>query len=423
MVDTSFLPRFFSLALLLLIVWIFTAGKIKYVQFGFFEIAFVLFYLWNVLSCLWAISPSEAMIQSQLVFLSLALFLVISWFCKNPAFENIFIKTHLVILLFSFGLAFYKMSVLEHFDPYRIISISANNNLYAGFLILSLPLAFTGYSVNRGFWKYLSLLVAILATFFMIIIQSRAAYLGLAFAVVLSSILMVTGYKRVFSKANILTGFISLFLLLGGVVLFYSSLDNTRKSYFLSKIPVWQYLRRYEDARVEKLLKMRNAVKAGNTQMPEFDFSETYYENASLRVIFWKKSACLIKSHPVAGIGAGNWRLVVPSCKEPPNPEHTIRNYTYSQPHNEWISILAELGIVGFLLAVCVFFIPLIFVLHRILFRHARPPLAAVFYAAFILGFYLFASFDFPLKRVEHQVILFTLLALVLYACVAIHAV
>ncbi|MCX6268911.1 MAG: O-antigen ligase family protein [Bacteroidetes bacterium] len=416
LVDKSFLPRFFLLAVLLLMTWMIRVRKKNVVRLTFFEVAFILFYLWNLFSCLWAISVSEALMQSQLVFLSLALFLTITAFCQeNAAFENIFIRTHLFALLFSFGLAFYKMSTLVFYDPYKIISIASNNNLYACFLIISLPIVFTGYSMNRGFWKYLTVGVAILAVFFIIIIQSRAAYLGLFFGMALSLILMILRYKRVFTKRNLLTGIVAAMLLFTGISVFYSSLDNVRKSYFSSKIPVWQYFKSYDNANVEDLLKKRSAGIATNTQMAEFDFAEAYYENANLRIIFWKKSFGLIRENPFFGVGAGNWRLNIPSVKEPANPEHTIKNYTYSQPHNEWISIITELGIVGFILAVFIFLVPVIMALRKIVAMQPVIHISAVFYSSFILGFYLFAVFDFPFRRIEHVVLLFSVMAFLLY--------
>lgn len=413
-VDKSFLPRFLLLSVLLLITYLVRFRKKKFIRNTLFECSFVLFYLWNLLSCFWAISPSEALMQSQLVFISLALFLIISaFFNENKAFENIFIKTHLFALLFSFALAFYKMFTLPFFDPYKIISISANNNLYSGFLIISLPLVFTGYVINRGFWKYLSVLVGIMAIFFIIITQSRAAYIGLFFATAVSFIFLIFKYSNAFSKRNILVGIMAAFILSSGVFVFYSSLDTTRQNYFLSKVPVWEYFKSYENASAEKMQKQRKA-KANLTQMAAFDFSEEYYENANLRVIFWKKSLCLINSNPVLGVGAGNWRINIPSCKEPVNPDHTIKNYTYSQPHNEWIGIISELGIVGFILSLFIFFIPVAIVFYRIGFTVPKPHISVLFYASFIFGFYLFSSFDFPLRRVEHNVIFFAVFAFLL---------
>jgi O-antigen ligase len=411
-VDKSFLPRFIFLSALLLITFLLLFRKTSILRNTFFEGVFILFYGWSLLSCLWAIVPSEALMQSQLVFLSLAVFLMISALSNaNEGFENIFIRTQLFVLLFDFGLGFYKMSTLEFYNPYQIISVSANNNLFSGFLLISLPLVLTGYSINRGFWKYLSVLVMVLAIFFIIIVQSRAVYLGLFVAVLITFILVIIKYRGIFSKRNILAGIISIILLSTGVFLFYSSLDTIRKNYFLSKIPVWNYFKSYEDSYAEKLRKEREKTQADLEHIPAFDFSEDYYENANLRVIFWKKSFSLIRFHPVLGVGAGNWRIAVPSCKYPVNPEHTARNFTYSQPHNEWISIISELGIAGFILAVFLFFIPPLIIFYKIANTPSRPPVAVVFYTSFIIGFYVFCLFDFPLKRVEHNVILFSVVA------------
>jgi len=197
-----------------------------------------------------------------------------------------------------------------------------------------------------------------------------------------------------------------------GVFVFYSSLDSTRKSYFLSKVPVWQYFKSYENASAERMKKKNSMTDL--KQIAAFDFSEEYYENANLRIIFWGKSLCLIKSNPIMGVGAGNWKINVPSCKEPANPEHTAKNYTYSQPHNEWIGVISELGITGFILSLLVFFVPVAFVFYRIVFTVPRPDMSVVFYGSFIFGFYLFSSFDFPFKRVEHNVIFFSVFAFLL---------
>jgi hypothetical protein len=149
--------------------------------------------------------------------------------------------------------------------------------------------------------------------------------------------------------------------------------------------------------------------------MAPFDFSEEYYENANLRIVFWKKSLCLIKSNPFLGVGAGNWRINIPSCSKPENPEHTIKNYTYSQPHNEWVGIISELGITGFLISIFIFFVPVVIVVYKIMFAIPKPPVSAVFYASFLVGFYTFCMFDFPMKRVEHNVILFSVFAFMLH--------
>jgi tetratricopeptide (TPR) repeat protein len=397
-----------------MISWVGTWRKVEFRQ-NLFEPAFVSFYAWSLLSLLWSIDASEALLSSQLVFLSLALFFVMSAMVReHPEFEGLFIKVQLLVLLFSFGLAFYKMAIIPYYDPYKVISVSANNNLYSGFLILSLPLVFSGFISFKRIWKYLSMMVGILCLFFIIIIQSRAAYIGTFMALSISLILLWNRYREVFKKRNILWGLFSLVFLTLLIYVFTLTLDAKRKEYFLQKARVWEYFRSYEDLQAKNIRKLREAELADHTRMAAFDFSEAYYSNANLRVIFWQKSMGLMALRPMTGVGAGNWRLAVPQIVNPPNPEHTIGNCTYSEPHNEWIRILSELGIVGFILALLVFFFPLVYVYIRIFRSAEKLPVESLFYVAFITGFYLFAAFDFPLRRVEHNILLWSIFAFML---------
>lgn len=415
LVDRSFIPRFGLLSILVLVgFFTFLKGKLT-IRNNLFETGFVLLYAWSMLSAAWSIEPAEALCQSQLVFLSLALFLVISaMISKDPGFEGIFIRILLLVLLFSFGLAFYKMSTLAYYDPYKIISVSANNNLYSGFLLISLPLVITGYILFKGFWKYFSVAVGILSFFFIIIIQTRAVYLGTIAALLIFIILAWLRYRRSFSGKNLTTIMISLLLLSGGMFIFTQTLDNTRKAYFLQKIMIWNYFRSYDDLQAKNIRKLREADMQDHTKMAAFDYSEDYYTNANLRMIFWQKSAGLIAKHPITGVGAGNWRLAIAGVREPLNPEHTIGNFTYSEPHNEWVRIISELGAAGFILALLVFFFPPGFVLYRMLFPKTALPIQSLVYAAFITGFFVYAAFDFPLRRVEHNILLWAIFAFML---------
>jgi tetratricopeptide (TPR) repeat protein len=213
-----------------------------------------------------------------------------------------------------------------------------------------------------------------------------------------------------FTRKNLIVAALSLTMLSAGVFIFYHSLDQPRRNYFLSKVPVWQYFRSYEDG-VKDLLQQRQKEKATLTGIPAFDFAGSYYENANLRIIFWKKSAGLFASHPFLGVGAGNWRINVASCPTPVNPDHIYKNYTYSQPHNEWIGFLTELGLPGLILALLLLVFPVVIVFYRLLIKSTKLPIAALFYASFIAGFLLFACFDFPFKRIEHNVVFFSVLA------------
>lgn len=413
LVDRSYLPRFllFTLILLITCMAVFQKGRLPQISLPYL-LVLIAYYLWNLMSAIWSIAPSESLVQSQLFFLSLLLFVMISDFVRNDSrFEPLFIKALIILLFLSFGLGFMKMFSLRFFDPYKIISVSANNNLYAGFLLISFPFTLAGYKMLKGSWRYLSVASGILAIFFLVIVQSRAAYLGMAVSMLTFLVIVPMRFRSVLNHHNLATGAVAIAILTIAIFGFYRSLDETRRHYFLSKIPVWSYFISYDDDYALKLEKKRAAIRAGNIQNGAFDFSEDYYENANLRILFWKKSASLIATHPMLGVGAGNWRLAIPSVTQPANPEHTVKNYTYSQPHNEWIGVATELGLIGAILSLMVFFAPPFLAFRKLLGRKTDPDLETAIYASFSVGFLLFAAFDFPLKRVEHNILLFAIFA------------
>ncbi|MGE5425323.1 MAG: O-antigen ligase family protein [Syntrophothermus sp.] len=399
-VDTSFLPRFILLNLVLLFTFLVRFRKMQSAFISWFDLFFAAFYLWNIAGMVWAIAPSETLEQSQLIFTAFALYLITRSLSREfPSFLRSFITVLIPLLLLSYSLAFIKIFSLDFFDPYQIISVSANNNLFSGFLLITLPFLLIGYSLFRNILRFLFVGCGVISVFLIIIVQSRAVYLGLFISFLILMMMLVTRFRNLLNRKNLVTGFSALVVLTAGLVLFYLSLDQPRRNYFMSKIPVWNYFHSYEGIQAEKSRRQLKATE--NQSMPEFDFAAEYYENANLRLIFWKKSAGLITSRPVTGVAAGNWRLAVPSVAKPPNPDHTLRNYTYSQPHNEWICFLAETGIPGLLLALVVFL-----ALPLMVWFLPNKNFLAILLASFMLGFYVFACFDFPFHRIEHLVMI-----------------
>jgi tetratricopeptide (TPR) repeat protein len=412
LLDTTLLIRVALLTVILLASWIVLLVKKVPLCNGKYESLFLLYYFWGLLSVIWAISPQEALFWSQFVFLGWVLYVVsYTWMDHGKNFEPLFIQTLLVFLILSYGLAFAKMAILKFYDPYKMLGISANNNLYAGFLLLSLGFSFRGYTLFRGFWRWLSFATGIFSLFFIIILQSRAAYVGIFILLLVLLTIVVSRYKKKLTQKHLHRALTATIILAVGVIVFYQSLDTTRKHYFLNKLPVWNYLVSYDDSTLLRLEEERMEIDS-LTGMPLFDHAATYYENANLRMIFWSKSVALILKHPLLGVGMGNWRLAIPSVREPANPEHILRNRTYSQPHNEMIGSLTELGIIGFLLAWLVLLLPPGISLTRLLRRKSPDPGSQLFYGASLAGFYVYALFDFPLHRVEHLILLCTTLAI-----------
>ncbi len=413
-VDKSFTPRLLLLSVLLLPGFIWMLKKKARPQLNFLTISFFVFSLWTFLSCFWANTVSEAVVRGLLVFAGLGVFLLSAYFLQqDPGLEKKITRLQLLVLGFSLLLAFYQLVNSDKYSPYQIISISANKNLYSGFLLLSLPFTLTGYMQWKSNWRYAILLTGILSAVMLFMLQSTSANIALVLAVALLIAVVCIKYRGLLTGSNIITATLSLCLYVALTTIFYSGLEKSQKDYYTDKFSLWRYSKLFAPPKVtsDTLL----VQKEGSENISSTDMPEDYTQSARLRVIFWKRSLSLIKQHPLMGVGAGNWKIIIPSIVTPQNPEHTLRNYTYSQPHNEWLCFLSELGIIGFILAIGVFIFPIVFVFGKILFAKEAPPVSALFYAAFISGFYLYCIFDFPLQRVEHTILLSILLALVLH--------
>jgi hypothetical protein len=414
LIDTSLLPRMISLGLLLVFTFLLLYKKIILPKPQIWLVLLIGFYIWNLTSLLWSVSPSEGIAQTQLFFMCIGLFILISYFDNaSNDFALSYVRIHSLVLLYSFILAFYRINSIEFYDPYQVHSISMNNNLYAGFLLLSLPILIWGYSLQKGDWKILTLLTIILTVFFLIIVQSRAAYMGLLLSISIISLITLLRYRQVFNQRNLVSGALALTLLIGLLYLFYQQLDGTRRNAFMSKVAVWKYFYSQEKtAEVADYYNQALQKQSGQSVSPLVNVPVEYYENVNSRLIFWKKSFGLIRQHTLIGIGTANWKLNIASITQPENPDYTQRNYTYSQPHNEWIAFLSETGVFGLLFVFILLILPVLVILIRSVLNYKKKePFEAIIITSFLTGFYVFASFDFPFRRVEHMVILFSLLA------------
>ncbi|NCC87810.1 MAG: hypothetical protein EOM05_08080 [Clostridia bacterium] len=417
-IDKTLLPRFLFVNIVFFVMLIFYRKKLN-VRFDVYLFIFTAYYLFNLFSAFWSISFQEAFFQSQLVFLGLTCFILILLF-KNEFenFEEIFNKLILFFILFSILLSAETMISLEYFDPYKIKSVSANNNLYSGFLFLSLAFSINGIVKFKSVFKYLSLFTLLSSLFVMIISQSRSIYLATLFTLLLFIIIIAIKYRVIINKQFIITSIISIFILGFTVFVFYHNLDPIRKNYFQSKLVFWKYVNPTiidEESSVPSFEKNTTVDSLSssdnkNQTIPAFDEPQSYYENANLRLIFWEKSLTLFKQNSFIGIGSGNWKLSIASALEPTNPNHTKRNYTYSFPHNEFVGLLTELGIIGFTLGIIVWFFIPVSILFFVIKKNKLIDFTHVVYAIIILGFFVFAFFDFPLKRIEHNVLLFTIM-------------
>jgi tetratricopeptide (TPR) repeat protein len=135
----------------------------------------------------------------------------------------------------------------------------------------------------------------------------------------------------------------------------------------------------------------------------------------TLRWIWWKNTAVMIKDHPLWGVGLGNFKIIYPryvsAAKDLNFSENKDWSFTetnqLTRVHNDHLQMLAELGCAGFLPYALMFF--LFAGMFRKIFKQSddRTRLIALCTALSVLAFCIVATTNFPFERALPPLYLF----------------
>jgi hypothetical protein len=145
------------------------------------------------------------------------------------------------------------------------------------------------------------------------------------------------------------------------------------------------------------------AERAATMADPSFDANQE-------RIHLWRKTVAMIKAHPFFGVGAGNWKIVVPKygtgdlvCDD--------MSLTEVRPYNDFLWTASETGVLGFVFYIGLFLAGGFYCCAALRNGCGRT---TVFSAAALLftiaGFAVISFFDFPKERIEHLVLFGTVL-------------
>jgi Flp pilus assembly protein TadD len=132
------------------------------------------------------------------------------------------------------------------------------------------------------------------------------------------------------------------------------------------------------------------------------------------RLMVWGITARMIGDHPLAGVGAGNFTVRLHEYFGDEDLDFSEIDTNWLQPHNDFLWVAAEKGLPGLVSFLGCMVAAL--VAAGIVLRSAASPvdrwltLAAT---SALVSFLVLACFDFPLERINHQVHLAVMLAVV----------
>ncbi|MGB0176799.1 MAG: O-antigen ligase family protein, partial [Owenweeksia sp.] len=255
---------------------------------------------------------------------------------------------------------------------YTVTATFGHKNLLSSVLLLSMPFALMGSVVLNGKWKKVSLVLLFLLIAEIFILRTRGVW---------SSFFMASA---------------------GTILVFFTMRKNQRDAI---KFPG----RLVAIGGGIAVILLIAFFSASGTKSSLADSS-----NLSKRVVFWEHSMEMVKERPLLGVGPGNWKIYFPKYGLQGTDVSVKQGITHIQrPHNDYLWVLSEGGPLAFVLYLAVFIFTLVRLGKNLKQGNGRDE--KVIDLALVFGLLAYKGFsltDFPMERISHNLLLFTMVAL-----------
>ena len=361
-------------------------SKNRAYNFDLISIVFSVFVLYSITSLIWTFNFSLGIVAVSKTTLFLFLFILSSLLLDEygDRFLSIFIKFIIglfILSIISFIINAVDLPSLSRESMYTIFTISGHKNLYSSLLFLISIYSLLGFFYLGKKWKIVLLVSLILQLILVFLLQARAVYM--AYFAFLVSALILYLLQKVLAKVSLKkAAYLTLFVFVAFNV-FFIYLFPSFIQWYISKLP--------EMAQAESAIGLSTLTE---------------------RILVWDKTYEIINQNWWLGVGGGNWAIFYPSFSLPDIYKATDLHTIFQRPHNDFLWMWAEYGIIG--LNSFYLFISLILTLTYKSFIRTNNTKYLVLISG-IIGFSVISFFSFPRERVEHNLLFFILLSISIY--------
>lgn len=346
----------------------------------FFLITFIGFIFYSIISMVISINASDSLFLFAKYLLFFILFITFAFFFKS---QNVIEKIshpililNIIILIFGYAQLLSLVDKNELIIPlstYNICSIFPHRNLFSEILLLTIPFNIFQYFSKKSIWKYLGIINFNLALLLIIVLSNRATWLAVLFSGGIIFIIAYIKEKRVFINKLRIFFFTNtlLILLFGGLIFIGFSDTASLKTHALNSI--------------------------------DFNIGST-----KDRLELWERTLKLIDEKPLLGGGLESWKI---NMLKYGNKGLASENNTtfYQRPHNDFLWVTAEQGLIGVVLYIGLFSIILFQLIRLALKKNDKDIDQQLLVILFItLVYIVFSCFSFPKERVEHNILIFS---------------
>ena len=392
-IDPVLLPRFVTLSLFLLFftLYLIFTGKLS-VQINLFFIFFIVYILYSAIAVTYSINTTDAIFElSKLILFLSVIFTFIVFYNNSSRLILNFTRVISLISLIIVFIGIYQILSIEnklelsHQVMYQISSVFANKNIFSEVLLLLFPFSVYNFIYEKKIFRAIALMNIVLILFFIIILLSRASWVAFLISMFLTFLFLLVFTKKTFTfliKKTLNKKITWILFIFISVIIIFSV------SYYSKK----------------------DTFETFEKQVTTFtDFKNIKQED---RIQLWKKTIFLIKKKPVFGKGLASWKTEI--LKYGNQNLHSEDNTTfYQRPHNDYLWILAEQGIIGLILYISLF-ITLFFYSITIIKNTDNEQIKVFFILNIwvLFSFLIISIFSFPKERIEHNILLSLITAL-----------
>lgn len=392
--DPNLAPRLLALGVLILGMSIINITKAvnKRPDFSFIRMiifpVFLLYLVWSLVTLSQAVNPAEGSFDTIKIILFLALLVYASQvFINNKGAFSFLSKVVIIsaIIATSIGLFQYFKEVPGNtgYDLllalYEVKGLMAHKNQFVISLFLMLPFTIYGVFKFKKYWLGFSLYSTLMIFLNIVILQTRSVWVSTL-----------------------------VFLLSFGFLWLFISIRNNQKSSGMMKKWVVAVI-------ILVIVGLGSFLifqKTGTLNILKYKVSSLFdsksHENQG-RLKIWESTWELSQDNLAFGVGAGNWKISV-------LPYYTVNHQSkyknWRRPHNDFLWVLSEKGVLGLLLYLLVFLI-IVFYGFKILFKETDKDklLITTLLLSGIGGYMVIALFTFPMERINPQIYIILMMA------------
>lgn len=345
-----------------------TSKKIS-INFDFINIIYFIVIIWQLSSIFYSKNKEEALFGNIKNIFGYFIFILTIYFHRQyqEKLTEYIQKCGRIICVFTFSYLIFQVLKSNKFEIYHYTGVHGHINLISSFLILISGVILIDFELKPSNSKVITSLCLILNLTTIIILQTRAVWLGLLIGTAISIILNNKKIKTFLHlKINSEKKTITLTVIISSIIT------------MICIIPL--------NVLIKWCVKNQNNIPILNGEDLE-------------RIILWNKTFDMIQKNSFFGVGTNNWQIYFPNETLNGIWRAEDLNVTFQRPHNDILWILSENGCVALFLLIILFF----GVLFKMYFTLESSQNSNIYiFLGISIAFIISSMFDFPKERIEH---------------------